>query len=287
VNQLPGTKKEPYENANITAKRIMKDRLGLGASAKIRFDFAKKESFEEDEPSSTSYPGVRTVYRKEILEGVIEVADADSWGYKEKQLTFEDSKKYVRTFSWMTQKDCDSAHVKLKAEGANNVSGLVNAPTGFNEDELTEYLKSNNIDVEKFDQGTSKTLKEFSDELVRGEAALVKGPDGKIIRAVDVVILAITKESDGMVLVQASETVAGQTKALNRLPAVKRRPDENMFWAAHRVLARVLKVDENQVDFDPQNVKVVHEQTSSTSYFGLPTTYRRFIIPAKVPKSAM
>jgi hypothetical protein len=282
VNQLPGTKKEPYENTLATAKRVLESRLGITSSTKIKWDFLGKEAFEEEEGSSSSYPGVRTVYRKEIIEGEISESDANSsaaLGWKDGKFSFTDGKKYIRTYSWLTQKDCETGQVKLKAEGQNQVSALVNAPTGFDQEQLEEYLKANKIDVEKFDTGSTRTLKDFSDELVRGEASLVKGPDGKIVRSVDVVILCITKDT-GEILVQASETSNGQTKTLNRLPAVKRRPDENMFWAAHRVLSRNLKIDENAVDFESKNVKVMDETTSSTSYFGLPTKYRRFVISA-------
>jgi hypothetical protein len=157
---------------------------------------------------------------------------------------------------------------------------LVAPPTGFDEEQLEEYLKANNVDTAKFNEGSTKSLKDFSDELVRGEAHLVKNSQGQITRSVDVVILHITK-ANGECLVQVSETANGQTKMLNRLPAVKRRPDENMFWAAHRVLSKVLRVEENSVNFDANDVKIVEEQSSSTAYFGLPTKYRRFIINAQ------
>jgi serine/threonine protein kinase len=282
VNQLPGTKKEPHENTLATAKRVLESRLGIASSTKIKWDFVGKESFEEEEGSSTSYPGVRTVYRKEIIEGAISESDIQSaaaLGWKDRKFSFTDSKKYIRTYSWLTQKDCETGQVKLRAEGQNEVSVLVNAPTGFDQEQLDEYLKANKIDEETADTGSTRTLKHFSDELFRGEAGLVKGADGKIVRSVDVVILCITRDT-GEILVQASETSNGQTKTLNRLPAVKRRPDENMFWAAHRVLSRNLKIDENAVDFESKNVKVMDETTSSTSYFGLPTKYRRFVISA-------
>jgi myosin-light-chain kinase len=74
VNQLPGTKKEPYENSVATAKRVCAERLNM-ANAKIQFSTKVKERFEEDEASSTSYPGVRTVYRKEIIEGLVTASD--------------------------------------------------------------------------------------------------------------------------------------------------------------------------------------------------------------------
>merc|ERR1712050_12147 len=129
-------------------------------------------------------------------------------------------------------------------------------------------------DTSKFGKDGAKTLNE---ELVKGEAQLTRKPDGSIIRLVDVVILRITR-SDGDSVVEISG-VAGQS---GRLPAVKRRPDENPFWAAKRVLSKVLKISENLVNIDRNNVLLIEEETTSKAYVGLPTIYRRLVISAQV-----
>lgn len=283
INQLSGAKKLPHENAMQTAQRIVEERLQM-KDAKIKFDATHQECFEDDE-ESPSYPGVRTVYRKEILEGIITTTDAavlERVGLQHKdQFQQEDSKQYTRYFVWLSETECSEKLIKFKAPAeGNDISALVHPPIGFEEEELQSFLQTNHVDVSKFGKDGIKTLAEFSEELVKGEAALTRRADGKIIRVVDVLIMKLTRKN-GDVVVEVGETFAnGIKKDMKRLPAVKRRADENPFWAAHRVLSRVLKISENVVMLDPNNVQVVEEETTSKAYADLPTLYRRRIISA-------
>mmetsp|Transcript_93248 Transcript_93248/g.263625 ORF Transcript_93248/g.263625 Transcript_93248/m.263625 type:complete len:773 (+) Transcript_93248:81-2399(+) len=283
VNQLPGTKKEPHENSSLTVQRVLKERLHF-TDCKIKFDFTTKEAYEESE-DSPSYPGVRTVYRKEIFEGQISTSDPkvlERIGVTTRApYTGQDSKGYTRTFVWLTDKEAEQKHVKLKAiQEPSDISALVHAPVGYGEEELKELLESNRIDVSKFGEGTNKSLKEFSDELVKGEAALVRQPNGRIIRVVDVVILKIMRGSD--LLVETEEEVRGARKSLNWLPAVKRRSDENMFLAAHRFFSKVLKINDNFVNLNPTDVMIAEQESTSAAYCGLPTLYRKRVITGQL-----
>jgi len=283
INKLPGTKKEPHENASLTVQKVLKERLNF-TGCKIKFDFTTKEAYEESE-DSPSYPGVRTVYRKEIFEGQITKTDPETLqriGVTTKEpYVWKDPKNYTRTFVWMTEKQAKEKKVKLKAiQAPSDISVLVQAPVGFGEDELKELLETNSVDVSKFGEGTNKSLKEFSDELVKGEAALVRQPDGKIIRVVDIVLLKIMRNSE--LLVQTEEEVRGTKKALNWLPAVKRRSDENMFLAAHRFFSKVLKINDNFVNLNLTDVMVAEEESASVAYCGLPTLYRKRVISGQL-----
>merc|ERR1711974_209493 len=99
-----------------TAQKIVKDQLGM-SDCEIAFDFTSKEYFE-DEEESLSYPGLRTVYRKEIFEGRITSSDqtllkricAIGTG----EMKVEDPKKSVRLFSWMTEQQCESAKIRIR-----------------------------------------------------------------------------------------------------------------------------------------------------------------------------
>eukprot|EP00932_Pfiesteria_piscicida_P019846 SRR837773.667.p1 GENE.SRR837773.667~~SRR837773.667.p1 ORF type:complete len:366 (-),score=179.12 SRR837773.667:34-1131(-) len=283
INQLVGTKKLPYENGMETAYRILKDRLNM-LDGGVQFDFKRKECFEEDE-ESPSYPGVRTVYRKEIFEGVVSSTDAkvlERIGLAGGAESFqhEDEKKYTHYFGWMSDSACSSKKVALRApDDGSDVSALVNPPLGLDEDELQAFLQENKVDVSKFGKDGVKSIQEFSDELIRGEAALVRKADNSLIRIVDVLILKV-RRADGSIVVELDETRDGKTKELKRLPAVKRRADENMFLAAHRVLNKVLKFNENLVSIDHAGVQVIEEETQSAGYAGLPTLYRRRIVTA-------
>merc|ERR1711972_407400 len=101
----------------------------------------------------------------------------------------------------------------------------------------------------------------FSEELVKGEAALLRKPNGQIIRVVDVLIVKVQRLADKSTVVEVEEVKTdGTRRPLRRWPAVKRRADENPFWAAHRVLNKVLRISENMVTMDPKNVQVVEEE---------------------------
>jgi len=278
-------KKEPHENTVQVARRIFTERLNIEVR-NIQLDFVCKEVFETQE-ESPSYPGVRTVYRKEILEGVVTTTDAAA--LKSMALsaggafTATDPTGVCRAFAWMSDKMCQQKLVKLRApQSPQDVSALVQAPIGLSKDDLVKYLRTNNVDVTKFTrENNSRTLREFSTELITGEATLAQQGSGRIVRIVDVVILVITRPG-GDVLIQTGETSGGQTKQLNRMPAVKRRPDENQFLAARRVLDRELKMDANFVTINSTNVKTVEEQKDSFSYPGLPTIYKKRIITAQL-----
>merc|ERR1712151_211430 len=67
--RLPGTKKEPHENTRQTAERVFTDLVGLKTDM-VTFDVNKITRYEE-EIESPSYPGVHTVYRKEIMQATM------------------------------------------------------------------------------------------------------------------------------------------------------------------------------------------------------------------------
>jgi hypothetical protein len=279
--QLPGTKRAAYENSLETAQRVLKERLQL-TSADMNFNIQGMETFEEEEVSA-SYPGVRTVYRKSIVEAIVSpTADVNKIGIAGgKGIQSVDSKQISREYQWMTESECTAAQVKLRApQHGHEVSALVNAPVGFDEEKLVELLQQSGVDTEKFGQGGAKTLEEFAIELTSGEASLEKQADS-IMRIVDVVAVKLTRKG-GAILVEASETKDGAGKALNRLPAVKRRSDENQFLAAQRVLAKGLAMDDNEVILNPNDVMVGTEQKDSPSYPGIKTIYRKRIISASM-----
>jgi hypothetical protein len=285
INQLSGTKKLPHENGMQTARRLVSERLKMD-DANIVFDPAAIECFEDDE-ESPSYPGVRTVYRKEILEGIVTTTDAavlDRLGLRGNcQFQQQDAKNYTRYFVWLPEAECTKKGIKLKAPAAGaDVSALVHPPIGYEEEELQTFLKANHVDVSLFGKDGVKSLAEFSEELTGGQASLLRRPNGSIIRVVDVLIMKVVRKN-GDCVVEVEETHAdGTSKETKRLPAVKRREDENMFWAAHRVLSKVLKISENMVTMDHDKVQVVEEEHQSNAYANLPTLYRRRIITARI-----
>lgn len=289
MSQLPGAKQDPHESGMETAKRILADRLGM-SDCKVRLDFNVKERFEEEE-DSPSYPGLRTVYRKLIFEGKVSSSDIPALrklNVKGGTYSSEDSAGESRSFTWLTESQCASKRIiyQAPADGAS-ISALVRPPVGFKEEELVNFLVNNDVDVTQFGQGTNRTLEEFSAELTSGEAALQRSSNGKLIRNVDVVILHITRKSDGYSLVQVQQTLHGKTKTLNRFPATKMSMDENLFHAAKRLIGQSLRMGENAVCIDPEGCTHVEEESQSDAYQGLPTRYQKRFVRATIPEETL
>merc|ERR1719296_85733 len=119
-----------------------------------------------------------------------------------------------------------------------------------------------------------------------GDASLKAMPDGRILRVVDVIVLKITRKN-GDTLVQAHAQAGlggkkGKQIQGSRLPGTKRRQDENLFRACHRIMNRIMKINENIVQLEPAGVSLLNEEKPSENYTNLPTLYRRRIIPARL-----
>jgi len=237
----------------------------------------------EEEIESPSFPGVTSVYRKEIVEGTISISDPELLkkvglpGYSGWEAA--DDAGNIKYFKWMTAKQAEEKKVKLTPE-KQEVSTLVKAPIGLNEEALKQQLTKAGIDVSKYGAPGTKTLKEFAAELIKGESTLLQDHSGSTIRVVDVVVLIIKRKNGQEILVQTKQTdPAGKETTLNRLPGAKRRPDENQFLSARRIIKRQLEMDENQVVFE-ETVKHIEEDKPSNIYPGLKTVYRKRLICA-------
>mmetsp|Transcript_47197 Transcript_47197/g.85218 ORF Transcript_47197/g.85218 Transcript_47197/m.85218 type:complete len:677 (-) Transcript_47197:119-2149(-) len=288
IARLPGTKKEAHESSKETAQRILKDFLNMG-DARVAFDFEEKEVFEE-EMDSPSFPGVKTVYRKEIVEGMVtadEEARKSMTAFTGATFSVEDPRRNTKFYAWMTDKEAQKKQVKMTADGSEEVSGLVAAPIGLNEPDLVEYLTKHGVDVGAFGQNHARTIKEFSTELIKGEASLMEDSKKGIVRVVDLIIMKIVNPKTGDVLIQTEQTFSDGTKnQLNRLPGAKRRPDENQFLTARRLLRKQLKIDENQVVLDAKNVEFYEDEKTSTAFPGVITLYRKRLIRADILRNA-
>jgi hypothetical protein len=294
LNRLPGTKRESHENVKKVTGRILKDLLGM-QDCKVLFDFKSKEIFEEEE-ESPSYPGVRTVYRKEIVEG--QVASTDAAVLKRINVegkagtdhySFEDSKKNTKFFQWATEAECKALPhpVRLRApKSTGTVSGLVQAQIAIDEEALKKFLSSARVDVTKFGEGGTKSLHEFAEELSTSESSLAITDSGSIIRVVDMVTLALSRPSTKdknkkELLIEAKEkqtTKDATEKNLDRLPGSKILFQESAFQAVYRLLERTLQIDENCVSLNDQTIRITEETKDSPSYPGLQTLYRKRVI---------
>jgi len=272
--ELPTLEKIPHESTVQTARRFLQ-RLQL-ENLSTTFDCVHVESTEEIQQSQL-YPGVQMVFLKEIVTG--EASGAVSSGI------MEDSSPNARSgaarFTWLTSDQVkDPAITGNSAQGSSDFSTLVYPPIGLEEEELLEYLQTNQIDTEHWGTGTARSVHEFAEELVKGEATLQKLQNGQVKRVVDVVVVKLSRRGTQEVLVELEEKVKDSKQDLKRLPAVKRRSDEHQFLAARRLITQFLRLNDNYVTIDTSDVRVVEEETQSVSYPGLATVYRKRFIRA-------
>lgn len=280
TGQLPGHKRAPHENAIQGAERLVQEMLQIEEGA-VKFDYDDIDCLEQGE-DSPSYPGVHTVYIKHTVRGALQTYDdkiLDRLGLGESGNSIfevEDDHKYVRTFQWMTAEDASAGGIQLMPKNQEeDISALVYPPVGLSEDDLFAYLGGNNVDVSKWG---ATSVADFSEELVKGESALLRQDNGRVVRVVDIVVLKLLRhdeEGQLQVLREVEEKVQEKTWQLDRLPGLKRRADEHPFAAARRLISKYLQLDSNMVSLDPVDVKIVQEEQDSKSYPGLLSVYRK------------
>jgi hypothetical protein len=279
-------KKEPHENTRQVAERLLKERLHM-FDCEVRLQLDQNEVFE-DEEESPSYPGVRTVYTKEVVSAQL-CADfpvTESW-------QCEDGRGTTRFFTWATEAQCEEMGIALR--GCQDEEGLthfVRAPVGLSEEELGEHLRTHAVDTERFGRDGALSLKDFSDELRRGTSCLVERPEDtttassssktRLVRCVDVLLLKLVRKDTGLVLAELDATASGSSSQASRLPGLKRRADENEFLAAKHAIHKKMHWNLNWVSFGAAAGNVIEEETDSAKFPGLPTVYRKTILSAEV-----
>merc|ERR1712190_484354 len=284
--RLPGQIKAPHDNLRKSCERLLAT-LNLKLEH-VTLDLEHPQRNEE-EYESASYPGLQTFYNKDIIEGVVNISamsleelskiglpDLNEW-------TSKDRRWGTKFNQWMTKDEALSRNVMLESLGIDaDASTLVNAPIGLNEQELRARLVAAGIDVNQFGQNGTRTLKDFSQELYRGEASVQDNSKGELVRTVNVVIIILSDRKSGKTLVQTKQTsVRGDGQSKARLPGNKCRPDENHFICARKIFRRELEIDDNSVHFN-EDVLFVEEEQSSTNYPGIKTIYRKFLIRAEL-----
>lgn len=296
TSRLPGIKRDPHETLWTAAQTTLKEIIDVGVN-EVQLNFGYTEVFEE-EADSLSYPGMRTVYRKEILEGVLTTEDPEVL----RRIGLEGCEEFTAvtpstgsgrvsstSFTWLTETECEERGVQLQAPtDGEYLSKLVQAPVGYEEEALKDYLEAHHVDISAFGKNHAKTLGDLTSELIRGESVLMRQADGSIIRVVDVVLLQIRRPEFGLVLMQVAEEFTDGKRENNRmLPGGKRRPDEHPFLAAQRIARSQLNVDPNYLKFDMDACAVSEDSGDSLSYPGLRTLYRKRVLEGELDDAAV
>jgi len=273
TNRLPGTKKEPYENCKLAAERIVKTLCNLEGKTQL---FYSNTFYYDKEEMSPSYPGVFTVYKSEIMDGdIVSGSAATEWQHV-------DPHGVTKYFKFMSEDECERAGIRYKAPAVRHqVSALVEAPLGLNEEELEAYLVDHKVDISLFGKEGAGSLEELVNEIQSGASTLMLDADGSVIRVADVVLIKMVNAESGKILIQAErENADKRVQTLNRFPGMKRRPDENQFLTAKKIIKRQLQINENHVTINFRDVDLMEEEQSSMRYPGLRTVYQKRVITA-------
>jgi len=166
---------------------------------------------------------------------------------------------------------------------------LIESTVKHSEESVREKLTGHNIDVSVFGIGDANTLKEFAAEMSAGESYLLEDERG-LVRAVDLVLLKITAQVEGnarYLLERERKFADGRVKVLNRLPAMKRRPNENAYRAARKLATTILTIEETSLELDHTSSHLIEETRESPSYPGLLTVYRKHIIMGSIVEKSL
>jgi len=263
-----------HKNCKQVADEFCRDILPLKEFG-LELELGGPVTRNEVNTESASYPNIRSVYNTEsVTVKLVGSPEALEKLVKKGSFKYTRSNDFNRSYAWMTQEECSKKKLSLHQE-EQHFSGLVPPPVGLDEEELNTFLVNNKVPLEHWGRGGNKSLAEFSEEIVKGEAALEDQFDGTLQRVVDIVIVHL-RRYDGQVLVEEGEVCDQEQVEVTRrrLPAIKRRSDEHHFLAARRLLGD-LDLPEYEIEIDATSVKLLEETAGSTSYFGLKTLYRK------------
>jgi len=288
--RLPGTKKRAHENMQQTTLRVLQQIFQTSAASCAECNWQEIDR-QEEETVSHAYTGVRTVYKFEIVDCRInlEALNEDIRLYISecRPWTVTDTEGTTRHFTWCNVPDVDTpAKMNLKKDPSSTTSLLVRPPLGLDEEALQQYLTRLGIDVGQFGRDGARSLRQFSSEMLRGVSALMQDADGTVKRVVDIVVIILVNTANGEILMEAEQLLTDSWNVpLNRLPAIKCRPDENHFICARRLLVENMMADPNQVRFD-ENVEFVEDERTSVNYPEMKSVYRKRIVKAELFRPA-
>jgi hypothetical protein len=288
TNRLPGTKKRPHESIKATARRLLMSYLRLPEGA-VGFREGGNELIEE-ELESPAYPGVRTVYRKYISEAYFSTADTDvleTYGLpKCTEFTMLSTMADTRTWAWWSARVCEEKGViitgstkKSRFEGMKLADPSLENWTA---DEIRSKLEKHGLDVSLYGVDKARSLEQIANEVQRGECYLMEG-EGKILRVVDLVLVRLA-EPGGRVLVEVKHVHPDGTELkTERFPATKRRPGDNVWRTARRMIEQRVQLKDTPSEHIHIRLGVeelTEEESTSPSYPGLLSVYRKHYVDA-------
>lgn len=139
---------------------------------------------------------------------------------------------------------------------------------------VKDKLESYKINTSKYGTGAAATLQDLANEMNNGASWLMED-NYDVMRVVDVVLLRVN-DSTGRVLIENKTKLPdGRLLLRNRLPGIKRKPNENLWRTVHRCLDMQLKSIADNVVV-PVKYDTEEQLTESVSYPGLKCVYRKY-----------
>ncbi len=147
-----------------------------------------------------------------------------------------------------------------------------------NEKELHKILVSAGIDVDRWGQGSAKSLKDLWNEICEGVTTIQKNP---VMRIVSVTEIKIKHGSDVLIEVE-QEFKDRRRRQRNILPSEKIRRGESPFETAIRFISEEFSLDPHNAHIISIPVKGRQIISESPSFPSLITQYTIYTVEAEV-----
>lgn len=138
---LPGCRKLPQERSFMAAHRVAEERCMLG-DLELTFCAEEEKEVRQIKTTSPSFPGLPTVYRKEIFNCYVDVETSSQQELSRAGLPDErkwqtiDANGNTRYFAWTTKEEF-ARPVEGKADQEQDVGDMVLTPVALPQDQMT------------------------------------------------------------------------------------------------------------------------------------------------------
>lgn len=297
---LPAAQRRPHETMRNVASRMLDELKMPGCQVALNYDAADRVEAVED---NDVYPSLPSVKRRHIIPGKMRIGNTEALatlGLTSSSLSKVDATRNKDVsiefmcggfeLGWFTPHQCKVRRVSLinahTSQNLTTFSTLLRVPINFTEAVINRLMWTYGVDVSKFGKDGKGKLVDLAEELSKGEATLCERR-GKVVRVVSMVVLRIDDRATGRSLVEVEHVSAsGATRAKDRLPGVKLRPQEDLQDAVGRLVKMRLQLDLSAVRVLEGRTEVVEEERENDRYQGLVTLYRRHVVRAEVTTSS-
>eukprot|EP00746_Dinoflagellata_sp_MGD_P128972 gnl/MRDRNA2_/MRDRNA2_63247_c0_seq2.p1 gnl/MRDRNA2_/MRDRNA2_63247_c0~~gnl/MRDRNA2_/MRDRNA2_63247_c0_seq2.p1 ORF type:complete len:455 (+),score=96.11 gnl/MRDRNA2_/MRDRNA2_63247_c0_seq2:114-1478(+) len=275
---LPATSKRTSEDCYAAAKRLLFEKWALSSKV-VKFSMDADECIyeEEEDKTSTAYPGLTTIYCKRFVDAMLISEDPKLLG----KIGIPQEEDFVVgevSGSWLTEEKCKEMGITVY--GALDGLRIVLPSTGkedtWTAKTLSETLLAKGVEVSSYGHDGKRTLDEFRAELTAGTARLMQRDDA-LVRVTQMIVVRL-QSPDGLLLVEVSQTPEGGSRQeVNQFPRKRCKMNEDKLQVAASILQAV-NMDMGSIDVALGEQRMLEEQSSA--YPGLTMLCRQHIVNA-------